>query len=179
MLSLLLRLRHPTAGRILVDGTDIAAYRMADYRDRIAFVPQNLSLFGGTIRENIAFGKPDAGDDEIAAAAAAALLTPVLDRLPDGLDTVLDENGSSLSGGQARRLMLARGAVRDASILLLDEPLAGLDPEARSVVARAIANIAAGRTTLVVHHGDLDELAPHDVVRLRPLRNRQRLGLAV
>ncbi len=177
MLSLLLRLRRPTTGTIRIGGADIADYRVADYRNRIAYVPQDLALFGGTIRENIAFGKPDATEDEIVSAADAALLTPVLDQLPDGLDTVLDENGSSLSGGQARRLMLARGAVRDASILLLDEPLSGLDPEARSVVARAIVNIAAGRTTLIVHHGDLTDLAPDQVVILRPLRNRQRHGL--
>ena len=90
----------------------------------------------------------------------------MLDHLPDGLDTDLDESGASLSGGQARRLMLTRAALRDASILLLDEPLAGLDPDARSLVARAITNIAAGRTTLVVHHGELDELGPDMELRL-------------
>ena len=137
-------------------------------------MPCSAAPFG----RNIAFGKPDATDAEIGAAAEAALLTPVLERLPDGLDTVLDENGASLSGGQARRLMLARGAVRNASVLLLDEPLSGLDPEARDTVARAISNIAAGRTALMVHHGDLHGLAADGVVTLRPVRNRQRLGLA-
>ncbi len=154
MLSLLLRLRRPTSGTIRIAGTDISHYDLADYRDWIAYVPQELALFGGTIRENIAFGRPDASEAEIQAAADSVLLAPVLDELPDGLDTVLDENGSSLSGGQARRLMLARGAVRDGTILLLDEPLTGLDPQARELVAAAIANIARGRTTVVVHHGD-------------------------
>ncbi len=160
MLSLLLRLAHPSEGRITVGGTDIADFRLAEYRDHIAFVPQELALFGGTIRENILFGRPEATAPEIERAVDLALLRPVVDRLPEGLDTVLDENGSSLSGGQARRLMLARAALRNASLLLLDEPLTGLDPDARTLVARAIRNIAAGRTTLVVHHGELSEIAP-------------------
>lgn len=166
MLALLLRLYSPSSGRVTIGGEPIDGMQLAAYREQIAYVPQELALFGGTIRENIAFGKPDATDAEIFAAAEAALLLPVLARLPDGLDTTLDEDGSSLSGGQARRVMLARAALRDASILLLDEPLAGLDPRARSTVARAIANIAAGRTALVVHHGDLEELRPHYMVRL-------------
>ncbi len=174
LLSLLLRLHRPRRGTVRIGGTDIDSFQLSSYREQIAYVPQELALFGGTIRENIAFGQPGADDGEIAAAADAALLTPVVEQLPDGLDTVLDENGSSLSGGQARRVMLARAALRDASILLLDEPLAGLDPAARNTVARAITNIANGRTTLVVHHGDLGELRPHYKVKLTPNRNRTR-----
>lgn len=166
LLSLLLRLHTPAEGAILVDGIDIAALRLGDYREQIAYVPQELALFGGTIRENIIFARPDASDDEIRAAADLALFSPVLDRLPNGLDTELDEAGASLSGGQARRLMLTRAALRDASILLLDEPLAGLDPDARTLVARAISNIADGRTTFVVHHGDLTDLGPDMELRL-------------
>ena len=166
LLSLLLRLYTPTEGAILVDGVDIAELRLGDYRKQIAYVPQELALFGGTIRDNIIFARPDATDDEIRAAADLALFTPVLDRLPHGLDTELDEAGASLSGGQARRLMLTRAALRDASILLLDEPLAGLDPDARTLVARAISNIADGRTTFVVHHGDLTDLDPDTELRL-------------
>lgn len=166
LLSLLLRLHQPTTGKILIGGRPIDSLQLGGYRDQIAYVPQELALFGGTIRDNIAFGSPSATDDEITCAAAAALLVPVLERLPDGLDTVLDEDGSSLSGGQARRVMLARAAVRDASILVLDEPLTGLDPEARNTVARAIKNIARGRTTMVIHHGDLDELDPDACIEL-------------
>ena len=169
LLTLLLRLQRPTAGRITIGGIDIASMELASYRSQIAYVPQELALFGGTIRENIAFAARDATDDEILRAAADALLLPVLERLPNGLDTVLDEDGASLSGGQARRLMLARAALRDASILLLDEPLTGLDPEARDTVAQAISRIADGRTTLVVHHGDLCHLQPDAVVELRPV----------
>jgi len=170
LLSLLLRLHTPTAGTIKIGGEPVQELQLESYRDQIAYVPQELALFGGTIRENIAFGRPEATDEEIKAAADAALLTPVLDRLPEGLDTVLDEDGSSLSGGQARRVMLARAAVRNSSILVLDEPLTGLDPEARDTVARAIKNIASGRTTLVIHHGSLDELAPDACLELQHRR---------
>ncbi|MFQ5556429.1 MAG: ATP-binding cassette domain-containing protein [Acidimicrobiales bacterium] len=166
LLSLMLRLHRPSSGRITVGGTPIEDYRLVDYRERVAYVPQELALVGGTIRETIAFGDPDATDEAIEKAAEAALLGPVLRRLPKGLDTVLDENGSSLSGGQARRVMLARAAVRDASLLLLDEPLSGLDPDARTEVARAITNIARGRTTMVVHHGDLTALRPDLCIEL-------------
>jgi ABC-type multidrug transport system fused ATPase/permease subunit len=166
LLSLLLRLHRPSEGAVFLDGLDVSTLQLSSYRSQIAYVPQELALFGGTIRENILFARSDATEAEILAAADAALFTPVLERLPDGLDTDLDEAGTSLSGGQARRLMLTRAALRDASILLLDEPLAGLDPDARILVARAITNIAAGRTTLVVHHGELDELGPDMELRL-------------
>jgi len=173
MLSLLLRLHRPTEGAIRIGGTPIDAFQLGSYRSQIAYVPQELSLFGGTIRENIAFGKPDATDAEIAAAADVALFTPVIAHLPEGLDTVLDEDGSSLSGGQARRLMLARAALRDGSVVLFDEPLAGLDPDARRTVARAIRNIANGRTALVVHHGPLDDLRPDFQLQLGSTPNEE------
>jgi len=147
---------------------NIETMQLGSYREQIAYVPQELSLFGGTIKENIAFGRVEATDAEILAAAEAALLGPVLATLPHGIDTVLEEGGTSLSGGQARRIMLARSALRKASVLLLDEPLTGLDPDARDIVARAIRNIAAGRTALIVHHGELDELGPDYCLRLDP-----------
>lgn len=160
LLSLLTRLHRPAAGSISIGGAPIEEMSLASYRKRIAVVPQQLALFSGTIRENIAFGDPDASGAEVLAAAEAALLLPVLARLPDGLDTPLTESGGSLSGGEARRVMLARAAVRDADLILLDEPLVGLDPDARTSVIAAIRNISRDRTALVVHHGDLDELAP-------------------
>lgn len=175
LLSLLLRLYRPEQGEVRIGGTEIGTLQLSSYRDQIAYVPQELALFGGTIRENIAFARPDATEAEILSAADAALLSPVLDQLPVGLDTVLDEDGASLSGGQARRLMLARAALRDASILVLDEPLAGLDPDARDTVARAITNIADGRTTLVVHHGSLDELRPDYKIGLSRKPQRRHL----
>ena len=162
LLALLLRLQTPTHGTIRIDGTSITDYQLSSYREQIAYVPQQLTLFSGSIRDNITFGNPEASGTEVLAAAEAALLLPVLARLPDGIDTQLDEDGASLSGGEARRVMLARAAVRRASILLLDEPLVGLDPDARVLVIAAIRNIAAHRTALVVHHGDLGELQPDE-----------------
>jgi len=158
LLSLLLALYRPSMGKITVDGIPLTDLRLDTYRSQVAYVPQELSLFSGTVRENIAFGRPDATDEEIHHAAAIALFDQVVAELPDGYDTLLDENGTSLSGGQARRLMLARAAVRNAPIVLLDEPLSGLDPEARASVVPAIANLAHGRTTLLVHHGSLEGL---------------------
>lgn len=158
LLSLLLALYRPSMGQITVDGLPLDKMTLDSYRAQVAYVPQELSLFSGTIRENIAFGRPEATDEEIERAAATVLFDQVVDQLPDRYDTVLAENGLSLSGGQARRLMLARAAVRDAPIVLLDEPLAGLDPDARDAVVAAISNLAEKRTTLLVHHGSLKGL---------------------
>ncbi len=177
MIALLLRLHRPSKGAVRICGVNISAYRLDDYRRQLAYVPQELALFGGTIRENIAFGKPEATDDELLAAAEQAMLGPVLDRLPDGIDTVLGEGGVSLSGGEARRVMLARAAIRDSSIMLLDEPLTGLDPGARTTVAQAIRRVADGRTTVVVHHGDLGELNPDSVIELESIKSdKSRVG---
>src|SRR5439155_26296118 len=122
---------------------------------------------GASVREKRLQGRRDAGDHDVMAGAAVALFDEVAARLPDGYDTLLGENGASLSGGEGRRLMLARAAIRDARVLLLDEPLAGLDPEARPVVAEAIRRIAAGRTTIVISHGYVDELDPDVVLHIQ------------
>ncbi len=166
LISTLLRLIEPDRGAVLVSGQPASVFELQSYRHRFAYVPQDLLLFGATITENVLYGRPDASDDEVALAARLALFDDVASRLPDGYDTVLGENGATLSGGEARRLMLARAAVRDAPILLLDEPLAGIDPEARAQVATAIRRIAAGRTTLVVSHGPDEEIDADLVIRL-------------
>ena len=158
LLSVVLRLLQPDRGLVLVDGQPANAFELISYRSRFAFVPQDLLLFGSTIRENIQFGRPDATDEQIEAAARLALFDDVAQSLPDGYDTALGEGGCTLSGGQARRLMLARAAVRDAPFLILDEPLAGLDVEARPHVAKAIRRLARGRTTIVVTHEGAAEL---------------------
>ncbi len=165
-LSVLLRLVTPTAGTVLIDGQDVFAWELKSWRDRVAYVPQDILLFGATVRENILFGRPDATDEQIEAAARAALAHDMIERLPQGYETRLGEGGATLSGGEARRLMLARAAVRDARILLLDEPLSGLDPVARATVAKAIRTIAAGRTTFVVSHGPASELGPDLVLHV-------------
>ena len=167
LLSLILRLFKPDQGEILIDGEPIDSFELESYRSRFAYVPQRVQLFAGTVRENIAYGRPDATDEQIEAAARAALLDDVVLRLPGGYDAVLGENGATLSGGEGRRLMLARAALRDARVVLLDEPLAGLDPEAREVVAEAIQRLSSDRTVLVVTHGAASELNPDVVVGLR------------
>lgn len=163
--SMLLRLVTPDEGQVLVDGVDVNDFRLDEYRNRFAYVPQDVLLFGVSIRDNILYGRPDADEADVQRAAELALVDDVIERV-GGYDVLLGENGASLSGGEARRLMLARAAVRDARIVLLDEPLAGVDPEARAIVARAIRRIAAGRTTIVVNHGPAREISPDVVINL-------------
>lgn len=175
LLSVLLRLLPPDRGEVLIDGRPVEGFRLDSYRRRFAYVPQDVQLFGATVRENILYGRPDATDAEVDEAGRTALFDEVAARLPDGYDAVLGEAGATLSGGEARRLMLARAALRDAHVLLLDEPLAGLDPEARRVVAGAIRRIAAGRTAIVVSHGVPTEVDPDVIIdmaagRLRSFR---------
>ncbi|MGF1617567.1 MAG: ABC transporter ATP-binding protein [Acidimicrobiia bacterium] len=166
-LSLVLRLFEPESGVLTIDGRPIGEFRLDSYRKRMAYVPQDLRLFSGSIADNIRFGRPEASDEEIRYAITQAHFDQVVDRLEDGIDTQLAEGGSTLSGGEARRLMLARAAVRNADVLLLDEPFAGLDPAARPAVARSIRGISDGRTTLVVAHGDLEDLEPDMIVELK------------
>jgi ABC-type multidrug transport system fused ATPase/permease subunit len=172
---MLLRLVSPDSGQVLIDVHDAASFRLDEYRNQFAYVPQDVLLFGVSIRDNILYGRPDADADAVQEAARLALVDDVIERV-GGYDAMLGENGATLSGGEARRLMLARAAVRDARIVLLDEPLAGVDPEARALVATAIRRIAAGRTTIVVNHGPADEISPDTVINLadgrvtRPIR---------
>jgi ATP-binding cassette subfamily B protein len=166
VISLLLRLIEPTKGHILIDEEPIQDFQLSTYRLRFAYVPQQVQLFGATVRENILYGRPDANEEQMREAARMALLDEVVARLPGGYDTILGEGGETLSGGEARRLTIARAALREARVLLLDEPLAGLDPEARDVVARAIKRVAAGRTTVVVSHEAVADFDPDLVLRL-------------
>ncbi len=175
-LGLLLRLLDPTEGEILVDGTPVGHFALDSYRERFAYVPQNDLLFSGTIRENILFARPDATDSDIEEAAREACVTDFTRSFPEGLDTEIGEDGVRLSGGQRRRISLARAALRHASILLLDEPLEGLDPKARREVARAIRSIARGRTTVVVSHTQVEDLAPDMILELREGRLLEATG---
>ena len=166
LLSLLLRFAEPTDGQLRVDGRPIDHYRLSDLRARIAYVPQSVLLFSGTLRENILLGNPGASDHDVERAIGAAHLEPVLERLGDGLETEIGERGETMSGGEARRVMLARATVRDADILLLDEPFEGIDVRSRPLIAESIRTISKGRTTIVVSHVGVDDLHADAELRL-------------
>lgn len=151
-LSLLQRFYDVTAGTIRVDGVDIRDVRLADLRQRFAYVEQEPTIFAGTIAENIRFGKPDAGDAEVEAAARAALVHDFVVDLPLGYDTIVGERGVMLSGGQKQRLAIARAILKNAPILLLDEATSALDAQSERLVQIALEHLMAGRTTLVIAH---------------------------
>ncbi|MGW4753030.1 ABC transporter ATP-binding protein [Streptomyces chartreusis] len=149
---LLLRMTDIDAGRILIGGQDISRLRQTDLRGQIAYVPQDPAMFHRTLRDNIAFGRPDADDTEIRRAAEAAHVTEFADALPLGFDTMVGERGIKLSGGQRQRVALARAILRDAPILLLDEATSALDSESELLVQEALWRLMEGRTALVVAH---------------------------
>ncbi len=149
---LLLRMTDIDAGRILIGGQDISRLRQADLRSLIAYVPQDPAMFHRTLRDNIAFARPDATDAEIRRAAEAAHVTEFADLLPHGFDTMVGERGIKLSGGQRQRVALARAILRDAPVLLLDEATSALDSESELLVQEALWRLMEGRTALVVAH---------------------------
>ncbi|OAM73153.1 ABC transporter [Devosia elaeis] len=151
-LSLLQRFYDIDGGSIRVDGLDIRDVALHDLRSRFAYVEQEPIIFAGTIEENILFGKPDAGRDEVIAAARAALVDDFVADLPLGYDTVVGERGVMLSGGQKQRLAIARAILRNAPILLLDEATSALDAQSEHLVQLALEHLMAGRTTLVIAH---------------------------
>ena len=150
--QLLLRFYDLASGRILIDGVDIASARPEDVRARIGVVPQETVIFGATARENIRFGRPDATDAEVEAAARAAAADDFIRQLPDGYDTFLGERGARLSGGQRQRIAIARAILKDPPILLLDEATSALDAESERLVQEALAFLERDRTTIVIAH---------------------------
>ncbi|HEV2558728.1 MAG TPA: ABC transporter ATP-binding protein [Microvirga sp.] len=152
LLSLVPRLYDATAGAVLVDGQDVRDVTLDSLRAAIAVVSQDVMLFDETLRANIAFGRPGAGDDEIVAAAKAAAAHDFIMRLPEGYDTRVGTGGGRLSGGERQRVALARAFIKDAPILLLDEATSALDSESESLVQAAIRELMRGRTTLVIAH---------------------------
>ncbi|MEU2155213.1 ABC transporter ATP-binding protein [Streptomyces sp. NPDC019396] len=149
---LLLRMTDVDGGRILIGGQDISRLRQGDLRSLISCVPQEPAMFHRTLRDNIAFAKPGATEDEIRRAAEAAHVTEFADLLPDGFDTLVGERGVKLSGGQRQRVALARAILRDAPILLLDEATSALDSESEILVQEALWRLMEGRTAIVVAH---------------------------
>src|ERR687887_2367481 len=150
--SLIPRFNDPSQGTVRVDGRDIRSYTLASLRSQISLVLQETILFYGTVRENIAYGRPEATLEEIIAAAKTANAHEFIMELPEGYDTLISERGTTLSGGQRQRIALARAIIRDAPILLLDEPTTGLDASSEGQVVQGMARLMAERTTLVIAH---------------------------
>lgn len=152
IIQLLLRFYDPQDGRITLDGMPLNEVARADFRRHIALVPQDPVIFATTARENIRFGRPDASDAEVEAAARAAAAHDFLTGLPEGYDSQVGERGVMLSGGQKQRIAIARAILRDAPVLLLDEATSALDAESERLVQRAVDDLSEGRTTLIVAH---------------------------
>lgn len=150
--NLLLRLYDPQQGSITIDGTDIASITQRSLRQNIAVVFQEATLFSGTVKENIAYGKPGATLKEIRAAAKAANALGFVEKLPDGFNTLVGERGIKLSGGQKQRVAIARALLKDAPILLLDEATSSLDSKSEHEVQEALEKLMKGRTTLIIAH---------------------------
>jgi ATP-binding cassette subfamily B protein/subfamily B ATP-binding cassette protein MsbA len=151
LLGLLPRFFDPSAGTVLIDGVDVREYRLKSLRQQIAMVLQPPLVFPMSVRDNIAYGRPNAGDDEIVGAARLARIHDLVMSLPQGYDTVLGD-GATLSEGETQRLTIARAILRDAPILILDEPTSALDVETEALVMEGIARLTRGRTTFVIAH---------------------------
>ena len=150
--NLIPRFYDPTAGRILIDGHDIRDFTLRGIRRQIGFVLQETVLFHGTVRENIAYGRYRATDAEIKAAAELAYADEFIVKMPGGYDALVGERGLTLSGGQRQRIGIARAFIRDAPILILDEPTASLDPEAEQVMMAGLYRLMKGRTVIMITH---------------------------
>jgi subfamily B ATP-binding cassette protein MsbA len=152
MASLISRFFDPQQGQITLDGMDVKELRLADLRGAVGVVPQETVLFSGSIRENIAYGKPGATDEEVMAAARGAHAAEFIDRLPEGYDTLVGERGIKLSGGQRQRVALARAMLKDPAVLILDEATSSLDAESEALIEDALGRMLGTRTTVIIAH---------------------------
>jgi ATP-binding cassette subfamily B protein len=150
--NLILRFYDPASGEVRVDGVRVADADLKALRARMALVPQEVALFADTVAENIRYGTPDAGFEEVVRAAEAAQAHAFIEALPQGYETRLGERGVTLSGGQRQRIAIARALLRNAAILLLDEATSALDAESEGLVQTALERVMQGRTTLVIAH---------------------------
>jgi len=152
LVSLIPRFYNTTAGQVLIDGIDVRNYRIRSLREKIAIVLQDPVLFHGTVADNLRYGRLDASADDIEQAARAAHAHEFISRLPKGYDTEIAEAGGSLSGGERQRLSVARAIIKNAPILILDEPTSSLDAISEEIVFAALRRLRAGRTTIVIAH---------------------------
>ena len=150
--NLIPRFFEPSRGRVLVDDVDVSKYSLRSLRERIALVPQEPVLFSGTIADNIRYGRLQASDEEVEAAARAAHVHEFVQRLPLAYQTVVAEAGGTLSGGERQRLGIARALLKNAPILILDEPTSSLDAISEAAVFDALRRLRRGRTTIVIAH---------------------------
>jgi ABC-type multidrug transport system fused ATPase/permease subunit len=163
VVSLIPRFRDPDSGRISIDGMDIADFKLHGLRCQVGFVLQDTVLLRGTVRDNIAFGRPDATEEQIVEAAKLANADEFISRMPDGYDSMVGDRGRTLSGGQRQRIGIARALIRDNPILVLDEPTAALDAESEELVIEAMERLMEGRTVITIAH------------RLSTLRNADKI----
>ena len=172
--KLLLRFYDPTAGRILIDGVDIRQLPLATLRENVTLLHQESQLFGGSVYDNIAYGRPSAGSDEVIRAARMADAHEFIATLPEGYDTNIGHRGRLLSGGQRQRIAIARALLRDTAILVLDEPTTGLDRETSARIIEPLRRLMAGRTTIMITHDTQLGLVPDQIVTLpaRPAEER-------
>lgn len=152
LINLIPRFYDPTVGAVEIDGHDVRAVTLRSLRRQIGLVPQETVLFAGTIRENIAYGAPEASAEQIIAAAQVANAHDFISALPDGYQTTLSEDGGGLSGGQRQRLAIARAVLTKPRIIILDEATSSLDPESESLIQEALDRLMEGKTTFIIAH---------------------------
>jgi len=152
VVGLIPRFYDPGAGRVLIDGIDVREFKLGGLRSQIGFVLQDTVLFRGTVRDNIAYGRPDASEEDIIVAAKLANADEFITRMPKGYDSLVGERGLTLSGGQRQRIGIARAIIRNAPILILDEPTAALDTESEKLVIDALERLMKGRTVITIAH---------------------------
>ncbi|MGH7963071.1 MAG: ABC transporter ATP-binding protein, partial [Candidatus Binatia bacterium] len=152
LVSLLPRFYDPHEGRVLLDGVDVREFTLASLRRQVAMVLQPPLVFPITLRENIAYGRPEASAEEVEKAARLARIHDTIARLPQGYDTVVGEQGATLSEGERQRLTIARAILRDAPILILDEPTSSVDAETEALIMEGLERLMTGRTTFIIAH---------------------------